>query len=179
MGPSARTSDPVGRRRFDAGGGLAPGPSLAHDVETVSLRRRLYNVARTEAAVAATRLRAAAGGLLSFSRPGPAEAGLDAEYARIRAEVEAEFGPKGFAASPSFGPGLSAAADSPEVRRFYANLELPIGAPLDEVKAAYRRLMRRYHPDKHHADPERAAAANRLAHELRAAYEGLLRHLSR
>lgn len=64
------------------------------------------------------------------------------------------------------------------IARYYANLELPVGASVGEVKAAYRRLMRRYHPDRHLDDPERAAAAHRLAHELRVAYEGLLVHLA-
>ena len=64
-----------------------------------------------------------------------------------------------------------------EVCRYYANLELPVGASAAEVKAAYRRLMRRYHPDRHHGDGERSRVANELAQQLRTAYEGLLEHL--
>lgn len=139
----------------------------------MSVKRRFMNVARLEAMHAAARLRTAASGWIDSSlRPGAPEArgdDLDADYARIRREVEAEL--------QGVAPGAVAAEAPPEIRRFYANLELPDGASLDEVKAAYRRLMRRYHPDKHHGDPERAAAATRLAHELRQAYEGLLRHL--
>lgn len=134
------------------------------------LKRRLINVARVEATNAAFRLRAAARGLLDAARPRPpAEAWADEELSKIRAEVEAEMA-SGVAATP---------ADTPEIRRFYANLELPLGAPATEVKAAYRRLMRRYHPDKHSTDPDRARAAHLLAHELRRAYEGLLAHLRR
>ena len=51
------------------------------------------------------------------------------------------------------------------------------GATSLEVKAAYRRLMRRYHPDLHHGDREKAEVATRLAQELRVAYEKLLAHL--
>ena len=69
--------------------------------------------------------------------------------------------------------------ESADIRKFYANLELPIGAPLSEVKAAYRRLMRRYHPDRHQHDPARAKAANELAQKLREAYDGLTAHLER
>ena len=61
--------------------------------------------------------------------------------------------------------------------RYYANLELPVGAPWDEVKRAYRRLMRRYHPDRHYGDPEKARIATELSQELRVAYEGLREHL--
>lgn len=141
----------------------------------MSLRRRLFNVARTEATYAATRLRAAAGGLFELRRPPPAETSVNEEFARIRAEVEAEL-----AEGAAWGRTATARGfgmEPPEVRRFYANLELPLGAPATEVKAAYRRLMRRYHPDKHSKDPERARAAHQLAHELRQAYEGLLRYL--
>ena len=69
--------------------------------------------------------------------------------------------------------------DVPEnVARWYGNLELPIGAPANEVKAAYRRLVRRYHPDHHARDPGRAAIATKLSLELREAYEGLLTYLA-
>jgi DnaJ-domain-containing protein 1 len=69
--------------------------------------------------------------------------------------------------------------DDAEIRRYYANLELPLGASADEVKAAYRRLMRRYHPDHHQGSPEQAQLATQLARELRIAYDGLLAHLER
>jgi DnaJ-domain-containing protein 1 len=75
--------------------------------------------------------------------------------------------------------GVPADLDQEEVRRYYANLELPLGASADEVKAAYRRLMRRYHPDHHQADSERAKVATKLAQELRVAYESLMAHLER
>jgi DnaJ-domain-containing protein 1 len=65
----------------------------------------------------------------------------------------------------------------PEIARYYANLELPVGASADEVRAAYKRLMRRYHPDHHHTDSGRNQAATELARELRVAYESVLEHL--
>lgn len=61
--------------------------------------------------------------------------------------------------------------------RAYANLELPDGASLDRVKAAYRALMERYHPDKHIDDPDAHAAALKLAQSLTKAYADLLSHL--
>lgn len=60
-----------------------------------------------------------------------------------------------------------------KLSRYYANLELPAGAPWPEVKHAYRRLMRQYHPDRHHGDPEKARVATELSQELRVAYEAL------
>ncbi|MGF1511518.1 MAG: J domain-containing protein [Myxococcota bacterium] len=61
------------------------------------------------------------------------------------------------------------------LRRAYANLELPFGAPAAEVKSAYRRLLRAYHPDRQQ-DPTKKAAATELVRELRIAYELCMRH---
>jgi len=63
------------------------------------------------------------------------------------------------------------------VCRAYANLELPIGANSDEVRAAYRRMMRRYHPDQHHEDPNKEATATELSRKLKAAHDELLEYL--
>jgi DnaJ like chaperone protein len=63
------------------------------------------------------------------------------------------------------------------IARAYANLELPEGASLDRVKAAYRSLMERYHPDKHIDDPDGHAASLKLAQSLTKAYADLLAHL--
>ena len=135
----------------------------------MSLTRRFMNVARAEALSAAGRARTAASELLG-SRPRPfPRSREDAEYARLRSEVEAEV-ESGLRDRPRTG------REPPEIRRYYANLELPLGAPADEVKAAYRRLMRRYHPDKHR-DPERARAATELVVQLRQAHDGLMRWL--
>jgi DnaJ like chaperone protein len=63
------------------------------------------------------------------------------------------------------------------VAQFYANLELTPGATLDEVKSAYRRLMSKYHPDKHMGDPAKHRAASDLAQELTRAYRTLVEML--
>lgn len=68
---------------------------------------------------------------------------------------------------------------NPQLATFYARLELPYGAGWDEVKSAYRRLMRRYHPDLHAGSPEKQRAANEVARALTEAYNELDRHLSR
>jgi DnaJ-domain-containing protein 1 len=65
----------------------------------------------------------------------------------------------------------------PAVAQHYANLELPYGADLDTVKKQYRRLMSRYHPDRHQQSPEKQETANRLAAELTRSYDALVQHL--
>ena len=64
----------------------------------------------------------------------------------------------------------------PTVAKHYIVLELPYGAPLPEVRAAYKRMMKKYHPDKFQ-DPERRAAATELVKKINEAYSGLVRHL--
>lgn len=64
-----------------------------------------------------------------------------------------------------------------ELRQFYANLELPFGASLEDVKRAYRRLMSQYHPDKFPDDPARRQLATQLSQKLTKAYNELTRVL--
>jgi DnaJ-domain-containing protein 1 len=73
--------------------------------------------------------------------------------------------------------GARAAVQRANVRQWYANLELAPGATVDDVKAAYERLMGRYDPAKHTRDPDKHRAATELARGLREAYEGLLAFL--
>jgi curved DNA-binding protein CbpA len=63
------------------------------------------------------------------------------------------------------------------VKRAYAALELAPGADMITVKSAYRRLMRKYHPDRHAGSKDKEKAAHELAQKLTAAYETLEKHL--
>lgn len=60
-----------------------------------------------------------------------------------------------------------------QVAEWYRTLNLAPGADMAEVKAAYRRLMRKYHPDVHAANPQKQKAANELATRVTTAYDGL------
>src|SRR5262249_39324021 len=64
------------------------------------------------------------------------------------------------------------------LRDLYAQLEVPYGAPFDEVKKSFRRLMRKYHPDLHVANPEKHKVATQLTMSLTQAYDELERHLN-
>lgn len=61
----------------------------------------------------------------------------------------------------------------PRLERYYANLELPYGADLHQVRQAWKRMMRTYHPDLHSQDPEKRQLANELTARLTEAYEEL------
>lgn len=87
----------------------------------------------------------------------------------------------GAAGSLPHGPGSEGARpfdrgtrfDTEERRRALAVLELGPDAGATEVRAAYRALCRRYHPDYFAGDEERARDANELLAEINRAYEEL------
>lgn len=64
------------------------------------------------------------------------------------------------------------------IREYYANLEVPFGADLETVKDSYRRLMRKYHPDKHSSSPEMEAIATELTQEITRAYRAVESYLT-
>lgn len=69
------------------------------------------------------------------------------------------------------GQRATAARDPREhLRNDYATLGVPFAAPPDDVKRAYKRLMRAHHPDRFANDPARQADATRKAARLNAAY---------
>ena len=77
-------------------------------------------------------------------------------------------------------PGVtSVLADEVECRRWYRTLELEPGASVQEVRVAYKRLLRRYHPDRHARDPEKFQIATELTRRLTEAHDNLLKRLDR
>lgn len=67
----------------------------------------------------------------------------------------------------------------PVMARYYANLEVPYGSDLATVQAAWKRLLRQYHPDLHAADPERQRLGTELVKQLNDAYAELRRRLEK
>ena len=58
-------------------------------------------------------------------------------------------------------------------RECYANLELALGASFADVKKAYRRLIKQYHPDRFHKQPDKQLLAIEVSSKLNAAYRYL------
>ncbi|MBQ02813.1 MAG: hypothetical protein CL477_19300 [Acidobacteria bacterium] len=75
--------------------------------------------------------------------------------------------------------GRGAPSRDPELAEYYANLELSYGADIDAVREARRRLLKRYHPDLHSADPDKKRIATQLAQGLNRAHDELLDRLDR
>ncbi|MCK6547776.1 J domain-containing protein [Myxococcota bacterium] len=142
----------------------------------MSFSKRLFNIARGELGSAAEKVKRRADGLLGRDPDAIVDEELEERETPRPPVTEAQ--PKRGATRAGRSTRSAPPGDEPEhIRRYYANLELPIGATVLEVKAAYRRLMRRYHPDLHQGDGEKAKVATALAQELRTAYEGLLDYL--
>lgn len=68
--------------------------------------------------------------------------------------------------------------EDPVLAKFYANLEIPYGSDLATAKAAWKNLMKKYHPDRHSQDAEKRKVANELSAELTRAYQELERALA-
>ena len=102
-------------------------------------------------------------------------------------------GSAGSAGSASSGPrpggrtSLTGAGSGPrrpvgfgrndKIAKYYKVLDLPYGSDFDQVKAAYRKLMRKYHPDLHTQSPQKAKAATELSMQVTQAYNELEIHL--
>jgi len=75
----------------------------------------------------------------------------------------------------------SARAAPPQDSRlagYFANLEVPYGADLETVRRAWRKMLKKYHPDLHGDDPEKRRVANELTAELTKAYRELEKALT-
>jgi len=76
-------------------------------------------------------------------------------------------------------PRPSSGMSEKRLRDLYAQLETPYGAPFDEVKTSFRRLMRKYHPDLHVHDPVKHKTATQLSMSLTTAYNELELYLKK
>lgn len=99
----------------------------------------------------------------------------------LRARLQADSGEPARAGASTVPPlaGPARPAVDPVLARYYANLEVPYGSDLETVERAWKRLLRRYHPDVHATDPERQEIANDLVKELNRAYRHLRRTLEK
>jgi hypothetical protein len=57
------------------------------------------------------------------------------------------------------------------LRQDYTNLEVPFGADIETVRASYKRLMLKYHPDKHAGDPEKQRIALEITKKVNESFE--------
>ena len=128
-----------------------------------------------------------------------AQAAQDEFFRRARAEAARQPGPSsGRAGGPSGASSSSSSSSSSggsrrtagghgprspfgrqdhKIAEYYKVLDLPDGADFAQVKSAYRKLMRKYHPDRHVGNPKKLKAATELSMRVTQAYNALEEHL--
>lgn len=57
------------------------------------------------------------------------------------------------------------------LKKDFANLELPFGATLEQARAAHRKLIRAYHPDRHASNPDKYRIANEITQRINYSYQ--------
>ena len=90
-----------------------------------------------------------------------------------RAHVGSRPPPPSIGDDPGCEPTGAAPQPPDELAGYYANLEIPCGSDLETVRAAWKEMMRKYHPDLHAADPEKRRLAGELTSNLTRAYQEL------
>lgn len=55
-------------------------------------------------------------------------------------------------------------------KEYYKILELEYGVGFDKIKSAYKRLLKKYHPDMYHNKPEKLKVAQKLTEKINEAY---------
>ena len=63
-------------------------------------------------------------------------------------------------------------ADCPSdpLAKYYANLEIPVGSDQTIIKNAWKKQLKKYHPDLHYSDPEKKIIAENLTRQLNETY---------
>jgi hypothetical protein len=75
--------------------------------------------------------------------------------------------------------GLGGLGRDQKIVGYYKTLEVPYGADFPQVKSAYRKLMRKYHPDLHNQSAKKQKAATELTVKVTEAYNELEKHLKK
>jgi len=116
--------------------------------------------------------------LLDRVREFEQQGGLRGVYERVMGEAPPRWEDMGWERNSSTS-GARRPDDSGEktIREYYANLEVPYGSDLKTVKSSYRRLMRKYHPDRYANDPDMEELATELSQELTQAYQAIESYL--
>ncbi|MFW5737661.1 MAG: J domain-containing protein [Spirochaetota bacterium] len=94
----------------------------------------------------------------------------DPDEAAAWDELEAYMNSGASGEAPSFeAPDRGGMPES--LRRDFRNLEVPAGAPLPDVRRAYKRLMAAYHPDRHSSDREKLRTATEITKKLNQSFQ--------
>ncbi len=117
------------------------------------------------------------------AREAQQKASNDEAFRRMKAQAASGGGRSSSSSSSSSGGGGGASrpprpgSQEALAVEWYRTLDLSPGADMAQVKAAYRTMMRKYHPDLHATDARKQKAATELSTRVTTAYNGLRLHL--
>jgi len=109
-------------------------------------------------------------------------ANTTADFEALKNRARAESAAKPGSASSGSGQAKPEREDplltmARELVRDYHNLEVKPGAKVDEVKAAYKKMIKQYHPDRFANDPEKQKTATTITSKLNQSYHRIMEHL--
>ncbi len=95
------------------------------------------------------------------------------EYLRGGASSQSRAGADRSSSGPRRGPSRSSGPSGPplSLKKDFANLELQFGATLEQARAAHRKLIRAYHPDRHASNPDKYRIANEITQRINYSYQ--------
>jgi DnaJ-class molecular chaperone len=67
----------------------------------------------------------------------------------------------------------------PRLAGYFANLEIPYGSDLETATRAWKKMLKKYHPDLHSNNTEKKQIANELVQGLNRAYEEIKKYLEK
>lgn len=105
------------------------------------------------------------------------KAAADDAFRRVKEQAARGGGSSGSSSSGS-APRPPRGSNAVQLTEWYKQLDVTPGADLAEIKSAYRKMMRKYHPDLQ-ADPNKKRAATELTMRVNQAYNGLVEYLEK
>lgn len=70
-------------------------------------------------------------------------------------------------------------AQDPELKKAFEVFDLPYGAPWDEVNSAHKKLLMKFHPDRHNQTAQSQKEATQISQMINEAYQKLKKHYGR
>lgn len=147
------------------------GPARKHRERKASAREGVVHAARERREKAEREQREAA----FRAAKAQADRQAEADYQQFRKSAGKGPMPGGSSSSRKRRPSPFGKGD--EIAKHYKTLNLSYGAEWSEVRTAYRKLMRKYHPDLHIQSPAKQKAATELTVQITQAYNALEKHL--
>lgn len=105
----------------------------------------------------------------------------DIDLDELERQFAAEFGDLGSSSSSSSGRRTRPRKKRTRLDKLephYKTMEIPPGTPFPKIRAQFRKLMRKYHPDRYASDPKKQAWATKKTQGISEAFAALEKALT-